>query len=154
MIFLNVCFTYECDFYMFTMSLITLFEWFVYYTMSYQMLLFLWIVYTKWDFNKLFTYLLTYLRCIKLGKHVSLFTNHTSTLFSKRIGNRVPGLLIAKSKVNGGMPYDCFTKLYDAFVISIITYGSAIWGFREYTCITNVHNRACRYFLGYGRCWQ
>ena len=48
------------------------------------------------------------------------------------------------------IPYDCFTKLYDALVLSIITYGSAIWGFKEYNCI-NVHNRACRYFLGVGK---
>ena len=65
--------------------------------------------------------------------------------------NRALGLLIAKCKVNGGMPYDCFTKLYDALVLSIITYGSAIWGFKEYNCINNVHNRACRYFLGVGK---
>ena len=36
-------------------------------------------------------------------------------------------------------------------MLSIITYGSAIWGFKEYNCINNVHNRARRYFLGVGK---
>ena len=67
------------------------------------------------------------------------------------IGPRALGLLIAKSKCNGGMPYECFTKLYDALVLSIINYGSAIWGAKEYSIINSVHNRACRFFLGVGK---
>ena len=65
--------------------------------------------------------------------------------------HRALGLLIAKSKCNGGMPFECFSKLYDALVLSIINYGSAVWGTREYSVINAVHNRACRFFLGVGK---
>ena len=68
-----------------------------------------------------------------------------------KAAHRALGLLIAKSKCNGGMPYECFTKLYDALVLSIINYGSAIWGAKEYSIINSVHNRACRFFLGVGK---
>ena len=65
--------------------------------------------------------------------------------------NRALGLLIAKSKAYGGMPVLCFTKLYNALVGSIIDYGAAIWGTREFSCISSVQHRACRFYLGLGR---
>jgi len=65
--------------------------------------------------------------------------------------NRALGLLIAKDKAYGGMPFKCFEKLYDALVMSVINYGAAIWGHKEYSSINAVHNRACRYFLGVGK---
>lgn len=40
---------------------------------------------------------------------------------------RALGLLIAKYKSMGGMPYDVFTKLYNSCVWPVITYGAAIW---------------------------
>ena len=61
--------------------------------------------------------------------------------------NRALCLLIAKSKVNGGWRFECFTKLQDALVVSIITYGAAIWGFKNNDCINNVPNCACIYLL-------
>jgi hypothetical protein len=60
-------------------------------------------------------------------------------------------LLIAKSKAYGGMPFSCFKKLYDSLVMSVINYGSAIWGHKEYSSINAVHNKACRYYLGVGK---
>ena len=45
--------------------------------------------------------------------------------------HRALGLLIAKSKKNGGFKYDTFTKLYDTLVGSVINYGAAIWGFKD-----------------------
>ena len=65
--------------------------------------------------------------------------------------SRALGLLIAKSKAYGGMPFKCFRKLYESIVLPVIHYGSAIWGHKEYKCINAVHNRACRYFLGVGK---
>jgi len=59
----------------------------------------------------------------------------------------VLGLLIAKSKVNSRVPFKCFTKLYDALVMSIITCGFAILVFSNFNCINNVHNRECTHFL-------
>ncbi len=61
--------------------------------------------------------------------------------------SRALGLLIAKYKCLGGMPYDVFTKLYE----SVVSYGAAIWGFRSYSCIAAVQNRAMRTYLGTGR---
>ena len=65
--------------------------------------------------------------------------------------HRALGLLISKEKIQGGMPYKVFTKLYNALVQSIIDYGVAIWGYKEFSSINAVQNRACRYFLGVGK---
>ena len=65
--------------------------------------------------------------------------------------NRALGLLIAKSKACGGLPYNCFSKLYESMVIPIIMYGASVWGHKQYSCINAVHNRLCRYFLGVGK---
>ena len=56
------------------------------------------------------------------------------------------GLLISKFKLCGGMPFDCFTTLYESLVLPIISYGAAIWGTTDYSCINSVHNGACRYY--------
>ena len=65
--------------------------------------------------------------------------------------SRALGLLIAKDKAFGGMPYSCFQKCYDSLVQSIIDYSSSVWGTKPYTCISAVQNKACRYYLGLGR---
>ena len=44
-----------------------------------------------------------------------------------------------------------YSKLYDTMVWSVIDYGAAIWGTREYACINAVQNRAERFFLGVGK---
>ena len=49
------------------------------------------------------------------------------------------------------MPYECFSKCYDALVQSIINYVAAVWGSTGYSCIAAVQNRACRYFMGQGK---
>ena len=61
---------------------------------------------------------------------------------------RALGLLIAKAKAFGGFTYNCMTKLYESMVMSIIRYGAAVWGDKEFSCINAVHNRMCRYYLG------
>ena len=65
--------------------------------------------------------------------------------------SRALGLLISKSKSLGGMPYECFSKCYDATVQSIIDYSAAVWGTKSISSISAVQNRACRFFLGFGR---
>jgi len=84
-----------------------------------------------------------------------IFTEHLDySIMAKLVAasaSRALGLLIAKSKAHGGMPFNCYTKLYDALVDSIINYGAAIWGVREFSCISSVQHRACRFFLGVGR---
>ena len=49
------------------------------------------------------------------------------------------------------MPYKLFTKLYNAFVQSIIDYDVAIWGYKEFSSINAAQNRAFRYLLGVGQ---
>ena len=65
--------------------------------------------------------------------------------------SRALGLVIAKCKLAGGVPYSVFTKLYDSVVWPVISYGAAIWGCRSFSCINAVHNRAMRFFLGVGK---
>ena len=65
--------------------------------------------------------------------------------------SRALGLVIHKSKQNGGFPFECFTKLYDALEWPIIEYGSSILGTCKRLCIEAVQNRACRYFMAVGR---
>ena len=63
-----------------------------------------------------------------------------------KAASRALGLLIAKSKAMGGIPYNCFKKLYESIVLSVIHYGSAVWGQNQFTSINAIHNRACRHF--------
>ena len=74
-----------------------------------------------------------------MAKHVSNFVN------------RALGLVIAKSKAFGGLPFGAFTKLYDTMVWSVINYGADIWGTRQFSCINTVQLRAARYYMGVGR---
>ena len=59
-------------------------------------------------------------------------------------------MIITKSHVYGGMFFQCFSKLYDSLVQSLISYGTAIWGHTQYICIDQVQYQASRYFLGVG----
>ena len=64
---------------------------------------------------------------------------------------RALGLLIAKCKSAGGMPYDVFTKLYDSMVRPVIAYSAAVWGDKTYLCTNAFQNRAMRFILGVGK---
>jgi hypothetical protein len=41
--------------------------------------------------------------------------------------SRAFGLLIAKSKSLGSLPYNVFTKLYDTIVCPVISYSAPLW---------------------------
>ncbi len=57
--------------------------------------------------------------------------------------NRALGLLIAKNKVTGGMPYDVFTQLYNNTLVQpVIDYGAGIWGTGNFSCIKSVQYKA------------
>ena len=64
---------------------------------------------------------------------------------------RAIGLVIAKYKTLGGMPFDVYNKLYVALVWPVIAYGAAVWGDISYSCIEAIQNRAMRFYLGVGR---
>ena len=65
--------------------------------------------------------------------------------------SRALSLLIAKSKTHGGFQYHTYTKLYDSLVWSVISYGAAVWGTKEFSCINAVQHRAIRFFMGLGK---
>ena len=44
-----------------------------------------------------------------------------------------------------------YTKLFESIVSPVINYRACIWGFKTYSCINAVQNRAMRFFLGVGR---
>ena len=46
------------------------------------------------------------------------------------------------------MPFATFDKLFESTVMSIISYGSSIWGQKQYTSIDTVQKRAGRFYLG------
>ena len=62
--------------------------------------------------------------------------------------HRALGVIISKAKQMCGMPYECYSKLYESLVQSILDYGSCVWGMREFDCINAVQHRAMRFFLG------
>lgn len=84
-----------------------------------------------------------------------LLTEHLDyTIMAKQVANaasRALGLLIAKFKAAGGLPFSTFTKLYNNTVLSRISYGAAVWGCRNFSSIPAVQNRTLRFFLGVGR---
>ena len=61
---------------------------------------------------------------------------------------RALGVLIVKSRIAGGLPYQVYTKLYQSLVQSILDYGVCVWGHKEYPSIMAVQHRAIRSFLG------
>lgn len=84
-----------------------------------------------------------------------IFDEHlTFDLAAKALADsagRALGKLVGKLKCLNGLGYNCFTKLYESFVDPIMTYGSGIWGFRQFTCCDTIQNRAVRIFLGVHR---
>ena len=65
--------------------------------------------------------------------------------------SRALGLLIARVKLIGGVPFNVFTKLYDSIVWPVISYSAPIWGVKQFSCINAVQTRAMRFYLGVGK---
>ena len=87
-----------------------------------------------------------------LGRVLNEYLDYSVTArYVAQSATRALGLLIFKFKQTGGMPYDVFTKLFDNTVWSVISYGAAIWGIKEYSTINTVQHKACRFFLEVGR---
>ena len=96
------------------------------------------------------------LKVVNQYKYLGLVLNEfldfkvTAEIVAKS-ANRALGLLIAKCKAAGGIPFNCFERLYKSMVLPVIHYGSSIWGHNSYSSIDAVHNRACRFILGVGK---
>lgn len=58
---------------------------------------------------------------------------------------RALGLFISTSKTYGGMPYECFIKLYLSLIPPILDYGAGIWG-TGFSCINAMQHRAERFY--------
>ncbi len=84
-----------------------------------------------------------------------IFNEHLDFLVMVKMiaqsASRALGLLIAKDKSFGGMPFVCYTKCYDAIVQATLNYGAPVYGTNSYSCVEAIQNRACRYFLGLGK---
>ena len=52
--------------------------------------------------------------------------------------SRALGIVIAKCKANGGVPYNVFTQLYNSVVWPVVEYGASIWGTVDQACIESV----------------
>ena len=64
-----------------------------------------------------------------LGLVLTEFLDYSKTAKAvAKSANRALGLIIAKSKAFGGLPYDAFYKLYESIVCPVIMYGAPIWG--------------------------
>ena len=70
---------------------------------------------------------------IYLGLTLDEFLDFNVTAsFVSKSASRALGLLIAKFKAVGGMPYNVFTSLFESMVWSIVACGAAIWGTRSF----------------------
>ena len=49
------------------------------------------------------------------------------------------------------MPHNVFSTLFDSLVWSLISYGSAVWGYKSFACINSIQNRVMRFFVGVGK---
>ena len=107
---------------------------------------------TKYDLSCCSSAIKTVDKYVYLGLtiHEHLDWNVTAKVVAQS-ANRALGLLIAKSKFLGGVPYRVFTKLYDSMVWSVVAYGDSVWGTRQFSCIDAVQFKAQRYFLGTGK---
>ena len=74
----------------------------------------------------------------------------TADALAKGAGRALGGLIsrIHSLKEFG---FKTFEKLYYACVFPVLDYGSSVWGYKPYTQIDNIQNRAMRYFLGVHR---
>ena len=57
--------------------------------------------------------------------------------------NRALGLLVARLKLKGGVPYNVFTKLYYSVVWPVIGYSAPIWGFKQFRVLKPCKPEQC-----------
>ena len=84
-----------------------------------------------------------------LGANINEFLDFKFTVdkHSESAG-RALSAITTKMIKNNGFPFNVFSLLYEACVVSVLDYSAAIYGSKEYQSATNVHLRAVRSFLG------
>ena len=65
--------------------------------------------------------------------------------------SRALGLLIAKTKSNGGFPLSIFSRIFDATVSPIIEFSAHLWAFKERPKVNQIQYHALRFFFGLGK---
>jgi hypothetical protein len=65
--------------------------------------------------------------------------------------SRVLGALTAKYYQLRGMPYDVYENVYNTCVVPVMDYASEIWGYKKYSKLETVQNRAIKGYLGVGK---
>ncbi len=71
----------------------------------------------------------------------------TSTTLANSAG-RALGSIQNKFNSLKGLGFDTFTKLFNMGVAPVMDYCSGIWGYKEYSKVETVQNRAVRFYLG------
>ena len=66
--------------------------------------------------------------------------------------SRALSALYSKCLRAGGMTLSVFQKLYESLVEPVLFYSCGVWGISDFKEIQMVQNKACRYFLGGGKC--
>jgi hypothetical protein len=82
--------------------------------------------------------------CVWMDEYLTF--NKSSKELAK-FASRELGSLMSKVVATGGMTRRVYTKLYISTVEPILMYGSDIWGTEQFSCISSVQNRACKFFL-------
>ena len=93
---------------------------------------------------------LQYVRLYKyLGYHVQEHLNHNDTVdILAMSGKRAFGQIISMSYKLKDLGYRTFTTLYKSNILSIATYASGIWGYKDYSQMCTLQNRCWRFHLG------
>ncbi len=76
--------------------------------------------------------------------------NHATDILSNASGRALGGM-INKYKSMREMGYSTYSKMFESLVCPVMDYGSSIWGGKSYDSLTNVFNRAQRFFTGVHR---
>ena len=63
-------------------------------------------------------------------------------------GSRALGSIVNKYKKLNGLGYYTYTKLYNSCVCPVLDYCSEVWGYKDFSKINSVQNRALRVYLG------
>ena len=63
-------------------------------------------------------------------------------------GYRLSSMVRVTFKQSGFSVQSCITKLFDSCVLPVCLYGASVWGHKEFSVITTIQNKACRFVLG------
>ena len=87
-----------------------------------------------------------------LGCWIHEHGNNNKTVEALTAGaGRSFGRIVNIFKKLGDLGYNSYCTLLDSYVLPIVNYGSAVWGFKDYPAPRVLQNRINRYYLGVHR---